>query len=147
MNTEPPIPPPPDNVCPPVRPPMPAGGEPLFWGMKFNLFNMMMYFACFAWFVVPVAGVILPIVMWATNKDRDASGMIDRHGKNILNFVISMAIYGVAVVILAVASFGILGFVLGPAWAVYGIVVIIKGAVAANEGQYWPIPYCIRFFT
>ena len=105
----------------------------------------MMYFAWFAGYITSGAGWVLPVVMWAVNKDQDASGMINLHGRNIFNFMLSMLVYGVVAGILTLASFGILGFVLIPALVIYGIVVIIKGALAANEGQLWPIPLCIRF--
>ena len=47
-----------------------------YWGMKENTFTMLMHLSQllnFAWGI----GVILPIVMWATNKDD--SEVIDRH--------------------------------------------------------------------
>ena len=130
MNTESPTPP-------------PAGQEPLFWGMKLNLFCMVMYLACFASVIIPFAGIVLPIIMWLTNKEQDASGMIDRHGKNILNFLISMAIYGFASFVLCLVF---IGFLLLPVLAIFGLAVTVMAAVKANEGTVWPVPFCIRFF-
>ena len=46
-----------------------------------------MYLSVFANVIIPFAGIVLPVVMWATNKDQ--SSLIDKHGKNILNFIIS----------------------------------------------------------
>lgn len=40
------------------------------WGMEENTFLMMMHLSQFAAFLVPGAGIVLPIVMWAANKDQ-----------------------------------------------------------------------------
>jgi len=113
----------------------------MFWGMKLNLFCMLMYLGMF----VPTVGWLAPIIMWATNKDQDASKMIDQHGRNIFNFLISMVIYGFVAFVLSLVTLGIGAFVLYPALGIYAIVVIILSALKANEGQIKPIPLCIRF--
>jgi len=59
------------------------GGK--FWGMDEKTFCMSMHLSQFAGCIVPLAGLILPVVMWATNKDQ--SPMIDQHGRNIFNFM------------------------------------------------------------
>jgi len=115
----------------------------MFWGMKRDKFCMFMYFALFANVIIALAGVVLPIVMWVTNKEKDASGAINWHGRNILNLMISVFIYS------AVASlliFAIIGFILLPLVGVFGLVVTIMAGLKAGEGKYWPVPYCIRFF-
>ena len=121
---------------------VPQGAPPqMFWGMTENTFCMLMHLAQFAGGVVPGAGLALPIIMWATNKDQ--SPTIDQHGKNILNFIISMAIYAIASVILVFIVVGIFTLI---ALAVMAIVFPIMAAVKANDGHYWPYPLCIRFF-
>lgn len=110
-----------------------------FWGMDENLFCMLMYFSVFANIIIPFAGVILPIVMWVTNKDQSA--LIDKHGKNILNFIISWTIYSIISSILIIIVIGMLGLiVLGIAGLVFAIIAGIK----AYNGEYWEIPLCIR---
>jgi len=115
----------------------------MFWGMKLNVFSMVMYLAMFANAIIPFAGLILPIVMWVTNKDKDASGTINRHGQNILNMMISFAIYffvsGLLILVL-------IGFITTPLLAILWVVFVIMAAIKANNGVFWPIPYCIRFF-
>ena len=121
----------PDETAPPRQ----------FWGMSENTFCMLMHLSLFAGAVVPGAGLVLPIVMWATNKDE--SPIIDQHGKNILNFIISMVIYVAASVVLMII---VVGFFTLIAVGVLAIVFPIIAAVKANDGIYWPYPLCIRFF-
>lgn len=111
-----------------------------FWGMNENTFCMLMHLSQFA--AGSGLGVILPIVMWATNKDQ--SPTIDRHGKNIFNFMLSILIYGFVSGILCIF---LVGFLMLAALAIVYIVFPILAAVKANNGEYWEYPLCIRFFT
>ena len=75
--------------------------------------------------------------MWTTNKDNNAE--VDRHGKNILNFNISYAIYSIALTII------IIGIpLLIVLFAIYVIVLVIA-AMKANNGEYWEYPLTIKF--
>jgi len=112
-----------------------------FWGMPENTFCMLMHLTPFAGCILPGANIALPIVMWATNKDQ--SPMIDQHGKNIFNFMLSMFIYFIVSVILIFAIIGILTTI---ALVILGVVFPIIAAIKANNGKYWPYPLCIRFF-
>lgn len=56
--------------------------KPLF-GMEENAFLMLMHLSQLAGLIVPLAGFIVPVLMWVTNKDQNAN--VDKHGKNILN--------------------------------------------------------------
>ena len=111
------------------------------WGMAPNTFNMLMHLAQLASFIVPMAGLVLPIVMWATNKDKFVS--VDEHGKNIINWMISSCIYFVVCFML---MFVVICFVLIFPLIVLSLVFIIIGAVKANDNIAWQYPLCIRFF-
>ena len=125
----------PDETVPPQSAP-PSGPPQMFWGMTENTYCMLMHLSQFAG-----TGPILPIVMWAVNKDQ--SPLIDQHGKNILNFIISMFIYVFASAILMLIVIGIIPLI---AIAIASIACPIIAAVKANNGEYWPYPLCIRFF-
>lgn len=113
------------------------------WGMEENTFLMLMHLSQLASFVIPLAGLVLPIVMWATNKD--LSTKIDNHGKVIFNWMISSLIYLIISFILIFIVIGFIGIV---AVAIMSIVFIIMGAVKANnDGQLWSYPLSIKFFT
>lgn len=110
------------------------------WGMHVNQFCLVMHLSQFAGFVVPFAGLILPIVMWATNKDE--SEMVDQHGKEILNWIISVVIYSIVAFIL---SFILIGIFLALALFVLGIIFPIIGAVQAGNGKFYNYPLSITF--
>jgi len=114
----------------------PSGPPQMFWGMTENTYCMLMHIS-----QLVGTGPILPIVMWAINKDQ--SPMIDQHGKNILNFIISMFIY---IMVSIALVFIIVGFITAMAIGVMMIACPIIAGIKANEGNYWPYPLCIRFF-
>ncbi|PCI46395.1 MAG: hypothetical protein COB51_07225 [Moraxellaceae bacterium] len=111
------------------------------WGMELNTFCMLMHLSQLSSVVVPGLGVILPIAMWATNKEDHVE--IDHHGKNILNWIISVVIYSLISGALLLISVGVLGFV---AIAVCNFIFAIIAAVKANNGEVWSYPLSIKFF-
>ena len=112
------------------------------WDMDQKTFLLLMHLSQLANFVIPLGGVILPLVMWATNKDE--SSEIDRHGKVILNWIFSAIIYSFVCWLLI---FILVGFILLPILALLDIAFVIIGAIKANEGQLWHYPLSIKFFT
>ena len=112
------------------------------WGMKLNEFNMLLHLSQFAGFIIPFAGLILPIVMWSTNKDEHPS--VDVHGKNVLNWIISTIIYAIVGAILSIIFIGI--FVL-LALGICSLIFTIIGAVKASKGEVYEYPMSIKFFN
>ena len=110
------------------------------WNMELNTFCMLMHLSQFAGIIVPMAGFILPIIMWATHKDDFKE--VDEHGKVILNWFISALIYSAVSGILVIIIIGFLGLI---AVSICGIVFAIIGAIKASNGEVWPYPLCIRF--
>jgi uncharacterized Tic20 family protein len=137
----------PDIVADPGsnRPPT-LGPPPLamqrHWGMEENTFCMLMHISGFTGILVPLAGWVLPIVMWATEKEK--SQKVDAHGRNIFNAMISGLIYLVAGIIL---TYFCIGLIVLLALAVGVIVIPIIAAVKANQGIVWKYPLAIPFFT
>lgn len=111
------------------------------WGMDLNTFCMLMHLSQLLSFVVPFSGLVLPIVMWATNKDQFPE--VDKHGKVIFNWIISATIYAFVSAILMVIG---IGFLLLLAVAICTVVFAIIGGVKANEGVVWAYPISIKFF-
>lgn len=111
------------------------------WGMEVNVYCMLLHLSQLAGFVIPGAGLVVPIVMWAVNKDEYPE--VNLHGLIVLNWMLSALIYFVACLILMIVIIGVpLMFVLG----LLGLVFAVVGAVKANEGRYWPYPLSIDFF-
>ena len=113
-----------------------ASKKPLF-GLTENTYLMLMHLSQFAGFVIPLAGFIVPIIMWVTNKDNSAS--VDLHGKNIINFMISYAIYA------AVLCITIIGIPVAIVLGILYLVFVVLASLKANNGEYWKYPLSIQF--
>ncbi len=91
-------------------------------------------------FVLPPAGIIVPIVLWQVKKDEMTA--LDAHGKMITNWMISSLIYAAISFVLLFVLVGILGFI---ALAIMGFVFPIIGGIKANNGEFWEYPLTIKF--
>jgi len=113
-----------------------------FWGMDEKTFLIVMHISQFAGYLVPLAGFVLPFIMWLTNKDK--SVMIDQQGKSIANWIISSLIYAIigGILTLLLVGFVVL-FIIGVLCIVYPII----GAVKSSNNEYWEYPLCIKFFN
>ena len=110
------------------------------WNMELSSYCMLMHLSQFAGIIVPFGGIALPIIMWATNKDK--SSIIDQHGKNILNWMISFYIYVSISSILILLIVGIFALIaLGVIAAIFAII----GAVKANNKEIFNYPLSITF--
>lgn len=104
------------------------------WGMFIHL-------SILAGYLIPFAGFIIPIVMWQMKKYEHP--LIDAHGKNVANWLLSFLIYGLICWILALI---LIGFFLLWVLGVLNIVFAIIGGLKANNGEVWAYPFTIRFF-
>ena len=104
-------------------------------------YAMFMHFSSLASYLAPLAGIILPIVLWQTAKDRSPG--IDAHGRAVMNFTISYLIYLAACVVLCLV---LVGFALLAIWGVIVVVLPVIAALKASNGEYWEYPGSIRFF-
>lgn len=103
--------------------------------------GMFIHFAILAGYVIPFAGFVVPVVMWQMKKNEHP--LIDAHGKNVANWLLSFLLYGVICWILALVLIGLLFlWVLG----ILNIVFAIIGGLKANNGEVWAYPFTIRFF-
>lgn len=117
---------------------VPVGGSKPYWGMELNTYCMFMHLGQLAGLLIPLVGWILPILMWTTHKDR--SEVVDAHGKNILNWMISVLIFSIIAGVLSVI---IIGIPLLIAIWICDIVFIIIGGMRANDGIVWKYPYSL----
>jgi uncharacterized Tic20 family protein len=90
--------------------------------------------------VFPVAGIVVPIVLWQTQKDKIPA--LDPHGKMVINWMISCFIYAVISIPLMFVLIGIPIFI---ALMVVSIVFPIIGGIKANNGEFWEYPLTIKF--
>ena len=109
------------------------------WGMDERGYCTLLHVSQFAGILVPFAGFILPVVMWITGKEH--SETVDKHGKAVLNWMISLIIYLALAGILCVLVIGIPLLIL---LAVLNVVFVIKGAMKANDGELYEYPMTIK---
>ena len=97
------------------------------------------HLASFAGFLMPFGNILGPLVVWLIK--RHDSPYIDYHGKEALNFQISLILYLIASAILIIVLIGILLIIVV---GVAGIVLTIIAAVRASEGEEYRYPMTIR---
>lgn len=106
-------------------------------------FAMWMHLALLGNLVAPFVILIAPLAMWLTRKED--SPFLDDHGREAVNFQISLYIYTLALTpLLAFLTCGV-GFLLLPAVYVLGVIGMIMAAKAAGRGEYFRYPMTIRF--
>jgi uncharacterized protein len=92
----------------------------------------------------PLTGVffpaffVAPVVLWLLRRDKSA--FVDDHGREMVNGLLSFALYNV------VAMITVIGLVALPVLYVLGVINVVRGAVAAGRGEYFRYPMTIRFF-
>ncbi|RAJ92189.1 hypothetical protein LX87_05156 [Larkinella arboricola] len=120
-----PTPPPPVNYLSP--------SDERMWGMLAHL-------SALAGFIIPFGNVVGPIVVWQIQKDKSA--YVDYHGKEALNFQITMTIaYGVAILLIVL----LIGFPILIVLGLISVVLSILAGVKANNGEYYKYPFTFRF--
>ena len=98
------------------------------------------HLSTFAGLVLPFGSVIGPLAVWLTRRNEDP--FIDDAGREALNFGISIAIYGLVMVVAALMLIGIPFLIVGlVAW----VVLASLAAVKASQGQSYRYPLTMRF--
>ncbi len=103
------------------------------WCMLMHLSQLLNYSAL---------GLIAPIVMWLMSKDESQVARI--HGVNMINWMISWAIY---MVVSALASTVLIGIPFLIAFSLLGVIFPIVAAVKASNNQIWEYPMAINFLA
>ena len=111
-----------------------------YWGMPLNTYCMLIHLSQLTSIIVPGLGLILPIVMWAVNKDKHQD--IDMHGKVTVNWLISLFIYSLICGLLMLIIIGMFGLII---LAILNFIFAIVAAIKANKGELWVYPLSITF--
>ncbi len=100
-----------------------------------NQWAMFIHFSMLAGWVIPLAGIVVPILLWQLKKD-ELPG-IEPHAHVVMNWIVSSLVYAVICYILLLIVIGVFGFfILGVLTVIYAIV----GGVKANDGELWEYP-------
>ena len=100
-----------------------------------NQWAMFIHFSILAGWVVPIAGLIVPIILWQMKKD-ELPGIVP-HAHVVLNWIVTSFVYALICFILMILVIGIFGFM---ALCLATIVFAIIGGIKANEGELWEYP-------
>src|SRR6185312_1789713 len=105
--------------------------------------NVLCHASALLGFFFPWAGHILaPLIVWLVK--RGDSPEIDAHGKESVNFQLTMLIYSVISGILCLV---LIGFVLLAILHVLNVVFVIIASIRASEGKFYRYPLTIRFLN
>lgn len=105
-----------------------------------NSWAMFLHLSVLAGFVVPIAGLLAPLLIWQLKKDQYPE--LDAHGKVVMNWIISLIIY---TVISGMLVFVVVGLFLLSVLMIISILFPIIGGIKANEGKLWTYPLSIPF--
>ncbi len=103
-------------------------------------YAMFCHLGALSGFVVPFGNIIVPLILWLLKKD--ASPFVDMHGRESLNFQISLLVYSLISAVLILVIIGI--FLLAGLW-IFNLVIVIIAGVRAESGEQFRYPLAIRF--
>ncbi len=135
------------TAAPPPRPSPPTSDDP-HWSFTTSTsgvtpaatptYLMVMHLSQFAGYLVPLAGLVVPIVMWLTKREDPE---VDRHGREIANWMIFEII---SVIVCGLLTIVVIGIPLLIILSVMAIVCPIIGAVQASSGGFFKYPMFFR---
>lgn len=130
--------------------------------------SVALHLSSLAKYLVPFAGIVVPIIIWQSKKD--SSDFIDRNGKSVINFNLSILLYSIIVVIIGSIFFvdsiieiiktanqdvdfipikliviaSVFAFIL-ITWSIIEFILIIVGTLKATNGEVYKYPLTIPF--
>ena len=119
-------------------PPLPAGAPTV---ANVRTWNILCHASALLGVFFHFPGHILgPLIVWLAKKDD--SPEIDAHGKESLNFQISMLLYNAIAVVFCLV---LIGFLLLPILWVLNAVFVIVASIKASDGKFYRYPMTIHF--
>lgn len=106
-------------------------------------FLMLIHLSQLITLVVGFGSLILPLILWATNKEKVYQ--LDEHGKEIINFQLSILIYSLISIPL-IFLFG-LGILILIVIGLISIIYPIINAIKASNGEPIDYPFSLRFIS
>ncbi|RKE94787.1 DUF4870 domain-containing protein [Ichthyenterobacterium magnum] len=93
--------------------------------------------------VIGFGSLILPLILWATQKEKVYA--MDKHGKQIMNFQLSLIIYTIICIpLILLFGLGLLGFLI---LGIIAIIFPIINAIKASNGQTTTYPLSLNFIS
>jgi len=101
---------------------------------------MFCHLSVLSGFIIPFGNIVGPLVLWLLKREQ--SPYVDYHGKEALNFQISITIYLVISGILVLVLIGIVFLIV---ILLLDIILMVMAAIKASEGVYYRYPFTMRF--
>lgn len=93
--------------------------------------------------VIGFGSLIFPLILWLTQKDKVYQ--MDTHGKNIVNFQLSLIVYFIICIpLILFFGLGLLGFVI---LGIFSVIFPIVNAVKASRGEIPSYPLSFNFIS
>jgi uncharacterized Tic20 family protein len=118
------------DLAPTVNPPL----------SQARTWDMLCHLSALAGYIIPFGNIIGPLLVWQLKKNEYPS--VDAHGKEAVNFQISVLIYFFISVLLSVVLIGIPLLI---AVGLGSLVLIVIASIKANNGEAYRYPLTIRF--
>lgn len=108
--------------------------------MQERQWALICHLSALSGYIIPFGHLIVPIVIWSMKKEE--MPMVDEHGKEVINFQISMTIW---FILSAFLAFLLIGIPLLIVLAILQVIFVIIGALKADNGQLYKYPLTIQF--
>ena len=109
----------------------PIGNQSITIMRKDNQLIVLTHLSQLVTLVIGFGSLLLPLIIWLTNKEKVYQ--LDAHGKNILNFQISILIYSlICLPLILLLGLGIVGLVV---LGLVSIIFPIINAIKASNGE------------
>jgi len=93
--------------------------------------------------VIGFGSLIVPLILWATQKEKVYQ--MDVHGKNIINFQLSLIVYCLLCIpLILLFGLGIVGLIV---LGIISIIFPIVNAIRANKGETPKYPLSLNFIS
>ena len=122
----------------PPTPPSSGTGTPLSQSDE-RMWAMLTHLSALPGSFVLIGAIVAPLVIWQVQKNKSA--FVYYHGKEAVNFQITMAIAAAFSFLLFLLLIGlVLIWIVGAVWLIFTVIAAIK----ANNGEYYRYPLTIR---
>ena len=93
--------------------------------------------------VTGFGSLLLPLVLWITQKEKVYQ--MDTHGKNIINFQLSLIVYClICIPLILLFGLGLLGFIV---LGIISVIFPIVNAIRASRGETPKYPLSLNFIS
>ena len=93
--------------------------------------------------VTGFGSLLLPLILWLTQKEKVYQ--MDTHGKNIINFQLSLIVYClICIPLILLFGLGLLGFIV---LGIISVIFPIVNAIRASRGETPKYPLSLNFIS